>query len=134
MLRLIAVVRVKVRRAFVYCELQPARFPWLVRWFRDAGTASRFIRIYSAACIFFDSPDTTRPAVLVVPVMGKDETPALTLLFDPRVPRVAGETIEGEVDLYFPTLVADNVEEVHVKLRGSVLTYALRIPSTNGER
>lgn len=57
--------------------------------------------------------------------MGKDETPALSLLFDQKVPRVPGETIAGEVHLYFPTLVADNVEEVHIKLRGSIVTFVL---------
>ena len=54
--------------------------------------------------------------------MGKDDTPALTLVFDQRVPRIPGETITGEVHLYFPTLLADNVEEVHIKLRGSIVT------------
>lgn len=56
--------------------------------------------------------------------MDKD-TPAVRLVFDPRV-RVEGETVEGEVHLYFPTLREDNIEEVHIKLRGSLQTYVPR--------
>lgn len=53
--------------------------------------------------------------------MGKEDIPAVSLVFDPRV-RVGGETLEGAVDLYFPSLMEDNVEEVHIKLRGSIVT------------
>ncbi|KIP10613.1 hypothetical protein PHLGIDRAFT_65373 [Phlebiopsis gigantea 11061_1 CR5-6] len=47
--------------------------------------------------------------------------PAIELVFDRRV-RVAGETIEGEVHLYFPGMVADNISEVVVKLCGGITT------------
>jgi hypothetical protein len=49
---------------------------------------------------------------------------AVSLVFDNKRVRVEGETLEGEVLLYFPKLVEDNVQEVHVKLRGSIVTYA----------
>ena len=39
--------------------------------------------------------------------------------------RVAGETIEGEVQLNFAQLQRVPLEEVHVKLRGSVFTCVL---------
>ena len=52
--------------------------------------------------------------------MGDDEP--ISVIFDPHV-RVAGEVIQGEVHLNFPLLQKDKVEEVHVKLRGSVNTY-----------
>ena len=55
--------------------------------------------------------------------MGKDETPALSLIFDPKVPRVPGQVLDGEAHIYFPTLLSDNIEEVHLKLRGSIVTY-----------
>lgn len=55
--------------------------------------------------------------------MAKDDIPALGLVFDQKALRVPGEVITGKVHLYFPTLVADNVEEVHIKLRGSIVTY-----------
>lgn len=53
--------------------------------------------------------------------MSSDEIPAIALKYN-SVLRVAGEVIEGEVHLHFPTLMKDKVEEVHVKLRGSVYT------------
>lgn len=49
-------------------------------------------------------------------------TPAVDLVIDPQV-RVRGETIEGEVHLYFPTLMKDNIHEVYIKFRGSIKTY-----------
>ena len=57
--------------------------------------------------------------------MGHDEheLEAVNLIFDPKRVRVAGETLEGEVDLYFPKLMEDKIEEVHVKLRGAIVTY-----------
>ena len=45
----------------------------------------------------------------------------IALIFEPTL-RVAGETIRGEVHLYFPGLIKDNLIEVYVKLRGSVYT------------
>lgn len=47
--------------------------------------------------------------------------PTIELVFDRRV-RVAGETVEGEVQLYFPGAVADNVSEIVVKLCGGITT------------
>lgn len=55
--------------------------------------------------------------------MGKDETPALALVFDQKTTRVPGDAITGEVHIYYPTLIADKVEEVHIKLRGVAVTY-----------
>ena len=55
--------------------------------------------------------------------MSNKELESVNLVFDARRLRVAGETIEGEVHLYFPKLMEDNVEEVHIKLRGAVRTY-----------
>lgn len=34
--------------------------------------------------------------------------------------RVGGEMLNGEVELKFPQIIEDGVEEVHVKLRGRV--------------
>ena len=34
--------------------------------------------------------------------------------------RVGGEVLQGEVELRFPQIIQDEVEEVHVKLRGKV--------------
>ncbi|KAI0087761.1 hypothetical protein BDY19DRAFT_953056 [Irpex rosettiformis] len=45
----------------------------------------------------------------------------ITLLFEPTL-KVAGETIKGEVHLNFPGLIKDKIDEVYVKLRGSVYT------------
>ena len=50
-----------------------------------------------------------------------EEAPAVSLMFDNRL-RVAGEVLEGEVHLNFPSLMKDKVEEVHIKLRGSIYT------------
>ncbi|KAI0087523.1 hypothetical protein BDY19DRAFT_954117 [Irpex rosettiformis] len=61
--------------------------------------------------------------------MPSEENQAIRLIFQP-VLRVAGEVIEGEVHLHFPSLMKDRVEEVHVKLRGSVYT---RIKRQYGE-
>ena len=52
----------------------------------------------------------------------KGETPTFTLVFNSKVPRVPGENLKAEVRLYFPTLLSDNVEEVFIKLRGSIVT------------
>ncbi len=53
--------------------------------------------------------------------MSSVETQTIQLLFQPTL-KVAGEVIGGEVLLFFPGLMKDKVEEVHVKLRGFVLT------------
>ena len=53
---------------------------------------------------------------------GSELSNAINLVFDPHL-RVAGEVVEGSVDLYFPKLRDDNIEEVHVKLRGFFATY-----------
>ena len=55
----------------------------------------------------------------------------INLVFDSKRLRVAGETIEGEVQLTFPKVMEDKVEEVHIKLRGAVVTYA---PSRCGRK
>lgn len=34
--------------------------------------------------------------------------------------RVGGEILHGEVELPFPQVIEDGIEEVHVKLRGRV--------------
>ncbi len=47
---------------------------------------------------------------------------AITLVFARKL-RVAGEILEGEIHLDFTELTRDKIEEVHVKLRGSVFTY-----------
>ncbi|KAJ3474847.1 hypothetical protein NLI96_g12226 [Meripilus lineatus] len=44
---------------------------------------------------------------------------AITLHFVPSL-RVGGELISGTVDLLFPTIIEEEVQEVHVKLRGAV--------------
>ncbi|KIP10197.1 hypothetical protein PHLGIDRAFT_22411 [Phlebiopsis gigantea 11061_1 CR5-6] len=63
--------------------------------------------------------------------MGHDDIPALSLVFNPRIARVPGEVLQGEVHLYFPTLLSDNIEEVHLKLRGSVVTKITRQQGQN---
>ncbi len=45
--------------------------------------------------------------------------PPITLLFAPSM-RVGGEVLQGEVELRFPQILQDEIEEVHVKLRGKV--------------
>lgn len=49
------------------------------------------------------------------------QPPAIELLFDRRL-RIAGETLEGEVRLYFPTLMVEEIQEVVVKLCGGIAT------------
>jgi hypothetical protein len=48
----------------------------------------------------------------------------LTLHF-PDVVRVAGETLQGTVDINIPMATEDKVENVRVKVRGSIVTYVL---------
>jgi len=54
---------------------------------------------------------------------------SIALLFRPGV-RVGGETLHGEVELRFPQVQEDEIEEVHVKLRGSVIAYVFGRPIT----
>lgn len=54
-----------------------------------------------------------------------DDEP-IHLVFEAHL-RVAGEVLNGEVHLNFPALMKSKVEEVHVKLRGSVSTFVLSI-------
>ncbi|KAI0688328.1 hypothetical protein BC835DRAFT_1373087 [Cytidiella melzeri] len=58
-----------------------------------------------------------------------DVPPAISLMFAKNL-RVAGEVLEGEVHLNFPVLTKSKVEEVHIKLRGSVYT---KLPRRQGE-
>lgn len=44
---------------------------------------------------------------------------SISLLFAQSM-RVGGEVLHGEVELRFPQILQDEVEEVHVKLRGKV--------------
>lgn len=44
---------------------------------------------------------------------------SINLLFSPSM-RVGGEVLHGEVELRFPQVIQDEIEEVHVKLRGKV--------------
>ena len=46
----------------------------------------------------------------------------LTLHF-PDIVRVAGETVQGYVDINVPMAKQDKVENVRVKLRGAIVTY-----------
>ncbi|PSR74839.1 hypothetical protein PHLCEN_2v9553 [Hermanssonia centrifuga] len=50
---------------------------------------------------------------------------AITLVFARKL-RVAGEILEGEIHLDFTELTRDKIEEVHVKLRGSIFTKITR--------
>ncbi len=47
---------------------------------------------------------------------------ALTVYIPPAI-YVAGSTIEGEVEMRFPDLQDENIEEVQLRLRGSSRTY-----------
>lgn len=47
---------------------------------------------------------------------------ALTLFFSDYV-RVAGEVLQGRVDVNVPMALEDKIENVRVKLRGSIVTY-----------
>ena len=53
--------------------------------------------------------------------MKQDSEPpkAIALRFDRRL-RVAGETVTGFVDLYFPSLSAENYKEVEAQLNGYI--------------
>lgn len=44
---------------------------------------------------------------------------SINLLFAPSM-RVGGELLKGEVELRFPQIIQDGIEEVHVKLRGKI--------------
>ncbi|KAJ7104576.1 hypothetical protein C8R43DRAFT_1047286 [Mycena crocata] len=61
---------------------------------------------------------------------------ALTLHFPDHV-RVAGETLQGHVDINIPMAMQDKFENVHVKLRGSIVTKATVTqyhPGHNGQQ
>ncbi|PSR70565.1 hypothetical protein PHLCEN_2v13604 [Hermanssonia centrifuga] len=51
---------------------------------------------------------------------------AIDLVFNSDLFKVAGEVLEGEVLLNFPTLQLDKVEEVYVKLEGTISTRITR--------
>ncbi|KAI0783743.1 hypothetical protein C8Q75DRAFT_781758 [Abortiporus biennis] len=48
---------------------------------------------------------------------------SISLVFTPAL-RVGGEVISGEVELHFPQVHEDEIEEVHVKLRGQVYAFS----------
>lgn len=54
------------------------------------------------------------------------DIPALNLIFTDSKVRCGGEIIHGDVDLYFPTLYKDEIEEVYVKLKGNIITKITR--------
>ncbi|KAJ3557999.1 hypothetical protein NM688_g1171 [Phlebia brevispora] len=54
-----------------------------------------------------------------------------TLIFDNQRPRVAGELLEGEAELFLSLLSENRVLEVYVELRGTITT-RLRIPRNSG--
>lgn len=49
--------------------------------------------------------------------------PDCILLDIPRQVYVAGGGVQGTVQLHFPLIQDQQIEEVHVKLRGSAYTY-----------
>lgn len=53
--------------------------------------------------------------------MSTPHTPTIQLVVQPTL-RVPGEVVEGVAQLYFPNLAKDKIEEVHVKLRGTIYT------------
>jgi len=59
------------------------------------------------------------------------EFPALNLIFSPSRVRVGGEVIHGNVDLYFPSVYKDGIEEVYVKLKGTIITKVTRSTGQN---
>ena len=58
----------------------------------------------------------------------KQAPAALAVYFAPAV-YTPGSTIEGEVELNFRLLREDNIDDVHVKLRGIASTYVFPILS-----
>ena len=58
--------------------------------------------------------------------MRSTENELLRLVLDPGL-RVAGEEVKGEVHLDFTELQKTPLEEVHVKLRGTILTCVARV-------
>jgi len=50
---------------------------------------------------------------------------SISLIFTPGL-RIGGEVIRGDVELRFPQVLEDEIEEVHVKLRGSVYAKVAR--------
>jgi hypothetical protein len=53
--------------------------------------------------------------------MLQDDHGALTLYFEDRV-RVTGEALQGRVDLNMAMAQEQNIQKVHVKLRGGIRT------------
>ncbi|KAI0802071.1 hypothetical protein BC629DRAFT_1284933 [Irpex lacteus] len=62
--------------------------------------------------------------------MPTSHTPTIQLVVQPTL-RVPGEVVEGVAQLYFPNLAKDKIEEVHVKLRGSIYTEITRSTGTS---
>ncbi|KAI0802029.1 hypothetical protein BC629DRAFT_161207 [Irpex lacteus] len=62
--------------------------------------------------------------------MSDTEIQTIRLSFS-RTLKVAGEAIGGEVHLFFPGLIKDKIQEVHLKLRGFVETKITRQSGTN---
>lgn len=52
--------------------------------------------------------------------------PDCIVLDVPRQVYVAGGSVQGTVQLHFPLIQDQQIEEVHVKLRGSAYTYVPR--------
>ena len=52
-------------------------------------------------------------------------TPALVVYLPPMT-YVSGSTVDGEVEVDFRKLQEDNIEEIHVRLRGTARTYVVR--------
>lgn len=46
------------------------------------------------------------------------------LLFDPSL-KIAGQDLEGAVDLYWPGIQEKDIDEVVLKLRGTLSTYVI---------
>lgn len=64
----------------------------------------------------------TRTPISIRIILSPSMTAALTI----RCPQsifVAGGVVEGQVEFYFPLIQTDEVEEVHIKLRGYAKTY-----------
>ena len=56
-----------------------------------------------------------------LPPMSTSQNSTIQLLFEPTL-KLSDEVIDGVIQLHFPSLIEDKIEEVHVKLRGSVYT------------
>ncbi len=56
-------------------------------------------------------------------MFSKSKPPAALAVYFPPAVYTPGSVIEGEVELNFRQLREDNIDEVHVKLRGLAYTY-----------